>query len=134
MGVVIDTGVLIWLERRRQPLDALKGTGQPLFMSAVTVSELLVGLELANSVERRRRREGYIVRSRSVIAVLDFTASTAAFHSTISARLRTGGTMIGAHDLIIAATTVENGHSLFTTNRREFERVEGLRVIEFPLN
>jgi predicted nucleic acid-binding protein len=40
--------------------------------------------------------------------------------------------VIGAHDLIIAATALEQGLSVLTTNAREFERVAGLKVIPFP--
>jgi predicted nucleic acid-binding protein len=38
--------------------------------------------------------------------------------------------MIGAHDLLIAATAVLLDFSLATVNLREFRRVPGLQVID----
>ncbi len=38
--------------------------------------------------------------------------------------------MIGAHDLIVAATALENGSSVATFNKRHFAGISGLRVIE----
>ena len=39
--------------------------------------------------------------------------------------------MIGAHDLIIAATAISHDFSLLTDNIREFSRIPELRVIPF---
>jgi tRNA(fMet)-specific endonuclease VapC len=52
-------------------------------------------------------------------------------HARIWADLRREGRMIGAHDLQIAATGIAHGIALLTTNRREFDRVEGLVVEEW---
>jgi len=41
------------------------------------------------------------------------------------------GQMIGAHDLIIAATARYHDLSVLTDNVQEFSRVPGLRVIPF---
>jgi predicted nucleic acid-binding protein len=38
--------------------------------------------------------------------------------------------MIGSHDLILTATAVERGSTVATFNRRHFEAVEELKVIE----
>ena len=43
MGVVIDTSVLIGIERRRLTLDYLS-LDEPIALSAISVSEMLVGL------------------------------------------------------------------------------------------
>ena len=41
------------------------------------------------------------------------------------------GQLIGAHDLIIAATALHHGLTLLTDNVAEFHRVPALNVIEF---
>jgi predicted nucleic acid-binding protein len=41
------------------------------------------------------------------------------------------GQLIGAHDLIIAATAIGHGYPLLTANISEFERISGLEVIPF---
>lgn len=37
--------------------------------------------------------------------------------------------MIGAHDLLIAATALARGYGVATLNRREFARVPGLHLV-----
>ena len=38
------------------------------------------------------------------------------------------GQTVGAHDLMIAATALSLGFTVVTANRRDFDRIEGLRV------
>ena len=67
----------------------------------------------------------------SGIGVLDFTVATARMHAEIFADLAKKGQMIGAHDLLIAATARHHDFSVLTDNVEEFSRVPGLRVIAF---
>jgi tRNA(fMet)-specific endonuclease VapC len=133
MGLVFDTGVFIRLERlgRTDPL-AYTARGASMSVSAITVSELLMGAHLADSEARRSSRLAYIEGLIQAVAILDFTAATARVHAQLHATLHRKGMLVGAHDLIIAATAIEHGYKLVTTNRREFERIEGLQVIDFP--
>lgn len=43
-------------------------------------------------------------------------------------RLRRARTLIGDFDLLIGATALRHDLTLFTNNRRDFERIEGLRI------
>lgn len=52
MGVVIDTSVLIGLERRRLTLDYLS-LNEPIALSAISVSEMLVGAYRSDTSHRR---------------------------------------------------------------------------------
>jgi predicted nucleic acid-binding protein len=97
----------------------------------VIVSELLVGVHRANTEERRQRRSTFVEAVISGVGVLDFTFAAARVHAEIYAELAQKGQMIGAHDLIIAATTRCHDLSLLTDNVQEFSRVPGLRVIPF---
>ena len=45
-------------------------------------------------------------------------------------KLRQQGTIIGDFDLLIAATCLRHDLGIGTNNRRHFEMVEGLRIIE----
>ena len=67
----------------------------------------------------------------SGISVLDFTIAAARVHAEIYAELAKKGQMIGAHDLIIAATARCHGLALLTDNVGEFSRVPALHVIPF---
>ena len=97
----------------------------------VTVSELLIGVHRANTEERRQRRSAFVEAVISGVGVLDFTIESARVHAEIYADLAKKGQMIGAHDLIIAATARHHGLSILTDNVDEFSRVPGLQVIPF---
>ena len=61
--------------------------------------------------------------------VLDYDYSAAGQYGDIRANLERKGTPIGVNDLHIAAHARSRGLILVTNNLREFERVEGLRVV-----
>ncbi len=132
MGLIVDSDVLIRYERTgRSNLfaqHAAHGTAQ---ISAITVSELLVGVHLADTEERRARRMVFVEGLLNMLPVLDFTTDIARVHAEVYASLRQRGALIGAHDLIIAATALQNGFALLTSNYREFSRVPGLEVLAF---
>jgi tRNA(fMet)-specific endonuclease VapC len=52
----------------------------------------------------------------------------ARIHAQLWAELQTRGTMIGLHDLIIAATCLTLGYKLVSANEREFAQVTGLVI------
>lgn len=130
MGLILDTSVLIRHERKRRSGEFEQFTAHgDAYISAITVSELLVGVNLADSEDRRTRRLTFVEGLLTILPVLDFTSETARIHADIYASLRRRGELIGAHDLIIAATALQHGYSLLTSNEREFSRVPGLQVL-----
>ena len=130
MGLILDTSVLIRHERKRRSGEFEQFTAHgDAYISAITVSELLVGVNLADSEDRRTRRLTFVEGLFTILPVLDFTSETARIHADIYASLRQRGELIGAHDLIIAATALQHGYSLLTSNEREFNRVPGLQVL-----
>lgn len=133
MGLIVDTGVFIQIERRKSQaalFDFLRE--RAMVVSAITVSELFVGVHRADSEARRAYRTGIVRSVLEALPVLPFTATTAEVHARVNADLMARGQMIGAHDLIIAATALEHGDDVLTTNRKEFERIAGLAVLDFP--
>jgi predicted nucleic acid-binding protein len=132
MGLMVDTNVFIKVEKAGAALDFSSWqSSQGVYMSTVTVSELLVGVHRANTEERRIRRSAFVEAVIAGVGSLDFTLAVARIHAEIYADLAGKGQMIGAHDLIIAATARCHDHSLLTDNVSEFSRVPGLRVIPF---
>jgi predicted nucleic acid-binding protein len=130
MGVILDTGILIAAERSHTGIafDRWSSHGEA-FISAITVSELLVGVHRSSSEEIRTRRSAFVEALISRLPALDFTAAVARVHSEISASLFARGEPIGAHDLLIAATALWHGFAVATTNPEEFRRVAGLTVL-----
>ncbi len=132
MGLMVDTNVFIRLEKSGETLDFSRWeSSEKAFASVVTASELLMGVHRADSEVRRQRRSVFVEAVISGVAVLDFTLGAARIHTELYAALAKKGQLIGAHDLIIAATARWHNLSLLTDNVNEFSRVPGLRVIPF---
>jgi tRNA(fMet)-specific endonuclease VapC len=132
MGLMVDTNVFISFEKRGKPVDFASWEGsEQVYISTITASELLMGVHRANTEERRQRRSAFVEAVISGLGVLDFTVAAARIHAEIYADLAKKGQIIGAHDLIIAATARCHDLSLLTDNVQEFSRVPGLRVIPF---
>ena len=96
-------------------------------MSAVTASELLVGLERSNTAERRALRGAFVENLLSNIPVLEFCLPVAPTHARMLAALPKDVTA-GAHDALISATAIHHGHALLTRNVAVCTIFEGLKV------
>ena len=130
MGYLIDTSVFVAYERGKLDKRALvKRFGdQEVVLSAISASELLHGVHRADSAQRRGRREAFVERILSAVPVLPIDLDVARTHARVWADLRVRGAVIGAHDLLIAATALTHGLTVATRNAREFSRVEDLQV------
>jgi predicted nucleic acid-binding protein len=132
VGLIVDTNVFIAIERRGDQVDLSPwGPSEDVFMSVVTVSELLMGVYRADNESRRESRSAFVESIIESVSVLDFTTDIARTHSQLHARLAEQGQLIGAHDLIIAATALRHQLTLVTDNVREFRRVPDLKVADF---
>ena len=132
MGRVIDTTVLIALERRRLGLEALRDTipeNEEVAIAAVTVSEILAGIYRASDPVRRRTREVFLDAILDAVAVLPFDLRVARTYGRLWADLAIRGHFPGIHDAQIAATALTHGYDVLTENTSDFERVEGLGVM-----
>jgi len=132
MGLIVDTNVFIRFEKAREAIDLSPwNPSEKVYISVVTASELLIGVHRANSDERRSRRSAFVEAVISGVELLDFTIGCARRHAEIFSDLTKRGKLIGAHDLIIAATASFHDMSILTENVDEFSQVSGLRVIPF---
>lgn len=132
MALMVDANVFVHFERHGVPIDlSLWEPSEGVFISVVTVSELLMGVHRADNEARRKRRSEFVEAILAGVSVLDFTIAVARRHAQVYAELSQQGRLIGAHDLIIAATALHHNLSLLTDNVEEFSRVAGLRVIPF---
>lgn len=130
MGVILDSSVLIAAERGQFRLTALLELlgDMPVAIAAITASELLHGVHRASSRGVRMRRAAFVEALLAELPVLPFGLGAARMHAELWAELARNGTMIGAHDLLIAATAIAGGDALVTLNQREYARVPGLQL------
>jgi predicted nucleic acid-binding protein len=130
MGTLIDSSVLIAAERGTLDLDDLLAArgAEEVAMSAVTASELLHGVHRVQGAVRRARTSALVERLLGRLPVIAFDLEAARVHAALSADLRSRGTPVGAHDLLIAATAVAHGFAVATRDLRSFPRIRGLDV------
>jgi len=129
VGLIIDTGVLIRMEKDPAAVDFARytpayGVG---FISAATCSELLVGVHLANTGRRRARRSAFVEAVFKLFRPLPFDLEVARVHTHLVSSLKRGVTL-GAFDLIIGATAIRHGFTVLTTNAADFRRIPGCNV------
>jgi tRNA(fMet)-specific endonuclease VapC len=97
-------------------------------IAAITVAELWHGVERAVEPQRSKRRR-YLETIVDALPIVPYTEQTAYEHARIWAELQSAGKMIGAYDLIVAATALERGSHVATFNKRHFAMIEGLQII-----
>ena len=91
--------------------------------SAITCFELLSGAKVG-------KRGDNVRRLIDTIPVVPLNRESAAQAALVRQRLAAEGQTIGMADSLIAGIAIENGLELLTRNRKHFERVEGLKLVE----
>jgi tRNA(fMet)-specific endonuclease VapC len=125
--VIVDTSVLVAAERTGTGLEL--PADEQVGLSTVVLMEYWKGVERADSSLRRRKRIEFFELASAAFDVLPVTAVTATTAARIWSDLVRRGTMIGAVDLLIAASAFERDWSLATFDVRHFGRAPGLRTI-----
>ena len=123
--LILDTGVLIALERGTAAAGEALPDDADVAICAITVAELLVGVELADNRRRVRRQtmlEGIIER----VEILDYDLNVARHHAALLAHVRKAGKPRGAHDLQIAATARAFDRAVITTDGSAFADLPGV--------
>lgn len=130
MGSLIDTGVLIAIERGQITLHAaLAGfTSEPVAISAITAAELLQGVERA-SEPHRATRHAAVEDMLSRFPVAPFDLPVARSYARLMAARSKIGQPIAPHDLIIAATALTIGYRIITRDMKSFPTISGLEVV-----
>lgn len=102
-----------------------------LWISAVTVAELGMGVELMTEGKKKIGRAGV---NKAIDAFgglcLPFDALAAHAFGRIVAARRHAGRPIEALDAQLAAIAITTGFALATLNTKDFEGIDGLKVID----
>jgi tRNA(fMet)-specific endonuclease VapC len=130
----LDTNICIRIIRNRPLIGGeleqrLNAHADQLATSTIVRMELLHGAAMSARPERER---DFAERLLARLTVLDFDGTAAEHAADIKADLQRKGRLIGGNDLLIAGHARSVGLIVVTGNLREFERVEGLRVEDWP--
>ncbi len=130
---LLDTNILIdWIKNKppqvAQRIDAL-GEDDSLAMSFITWAELLQGAEVSQRREATLRQLESL--ARQIPVCWPEGPAICQHHAVQATALQRQGTPIGANDLWIACHALALGATLVSHNVREFERLEGLRLVDW---
>jgi tRNA(fMet)-specific endonuclease VapC len=129
---MLDTNICIYTIKNRpqQVRDAFNRHSGQLCMSSVSLMELIYGAEKSANPERNLTVvEGFAAR----LEVLHYDEIAASHTGQLRAELARDGTPIGPYDQLIAGHARSRGLIVVTNNRREFDRVPGLRIEDWTV-
>jgi len=124
-SLILDTSVLVDAERQGTKLDRIVADDDDIAIAAITVAELLVGVELADG-KRKAARQKLVHAIVDTIPIVDYDVTVARRHSEMLAHVRRVGQPRGAHDLVIAATAAARQRMVVTANARAFDGLPGV--------
>lgn len=126
--VVLDTSIIIDHLRQAGSQQtnltriAREVTKKNLALSVISVQELYEGKST-----RDKRKEEYLLATISPLKILPYTYETAQLAGEIARDLKHPTELA---DAAIAATTIVNGASLLTLDKRDFHGIENLEILE----
>jgi tRNA(fMet)-specific endonuclease VapC len=123
--LLLDTTFLIDAERSDISLDDVIDDDDDIAVAAITVAELLVGVELSKG-QTRRNRQTLVDDVVSALPIIDYDLAVARTHSQLLLTVRRQGRPRGAHDLIIASTALSSNRTIITADRRAFRDLPGV--------
>ena len=133
MGIIIDTNVFIGIEHTRKKWTNISerfAEHGDAFISSVTASELLVGVERLKGKESIRCGS-FVEKILENIPVIGFSLHEARIYTRLwMVFLSRKSKGPGTHDLQIAATAIANGMPLLTSNIKDFKKIPGLELLQ----
>lgn len=124
--ILLDTGILIAIEKGELTLAALVDPDDDVAIAVVTAGELQVGVEKSDDAHRQQRRR-FLQRVIEEVPVIDYTLPVALAHAKIAAFMSGKGLTRSRPDLMIAATALVTGRTLVTSDNG-FDHVPGLKL------
>jgi len=117
--------VLEWIDEQEE---------DDLFLSVATLLEIRVGIESLDPGKKRERLERWLVHDlpeRFDGRIVPVERHAADLAARIMVRSRRDGWHLQPMDSLIAATAMVNDMALATLNRKDFERLSSLTLVEF---
>ncbi len=131
--LMLDTNICIYIIKQRPP-EVLKRFLEyqvgDIAISTITLAELRYGVAKSHYPGKNTKAlDDFILP----LEILPFDEEATRSYGEIRASLEKAGTPIGSMDLLIAAHAVSQGVTLVTNNSREFERVPGLKAVNWAV-
>ena len=127
MQYLLDTNICVFFLRGKFNLDEIiKEKGREnFFISEITVAELRYGAENSDDPDKSHKSVDIFLSGLSIIPMFGSIRR----YAKEKVRLRRMGKPINDEfDLMIGVTAVENKLTLITENRKDFERLDGIKI------
>lgn len=130
-GFLLDSNTVIALMAgddlvmRRVRSTALNGG---VATSSIVLFELLFG-----AFNSARVQDNLARLAKLALPAIEFDVNDARHAGEVRAQLKRVGTPIGPYDVMIAGQALARDMTVVTANRREFDRVDGLRVEDWTI-
>lgn len=127
MMYLLDTNTLIYYFKGMGNVAKrmLSISPSEIAVSTIVLFELEVGI--AKSVSPRKRKT-QLQEFTSLVNIISFDRAAAESAAGIRAKLEKRGVSMGPYDILIAASALATNSTLVTHNKKEFERIESLRI------
>lgn len=131
MGFLIDTCIWIDVEvGALAPADVATVTGnQPVYMSPVTIAELKFGVDAAKDPAIRQKRLAALRRLQRK-PLLQIDGNTGEIFGSLAAEIKANGRghRYRIQDMWLASQAIQQGYSLLTRNKQDFDDIPGLEL------
>ncbi|MBI5915078.1 MAG: type II toxin-antitoxin system VapC family toxin [Bacteroidetes bacterium] len=129
--ILVDTDILSYYLKGYpdvvQELDDHEKQHDAVFISRITVVEILGGLKAKNATSQEARFREFI-NARTILEIDEATGEIA---SDIFAHLYQTGRHSGNYDIFIAATALQHQMTLCTNNLKDYSHIPGLGVVNW---
>jgi len=134
--IVLDTNVVSQLTKKKPNATVMEwlntSDDRDLLITAITVAELHTAVELLTDAAQQ------LAMAKNVEDTLDefggvclaFDGIAAAEYADIVVKRRRAGRPMSIHDAQIAAIARSGGFALATLNTKDFEGIDGLKIID----
>jgi tRNA(fMet)-specific endonuclease VapC len=125
---LLDTNICIYIINNRFEGSTswiINAGIENVCVSSISVAELEFGITKSTKFDETQTA---LYKFLSGFNLIDFDAVAARSYGRIRADLQSKGNIIGAMDMLIAATAISNEMILISNNVGEFSRVKGLKI------
>ena len=131
MLVLLDTDICVYLINRRPGFERVLRRVSDRSIGEICISAITVA-ELRFSVAKSARGNAIALDEfLSRFELLDYPVEASVSYGKIRTELERAGTLIGNNDLLIASHALAIKANVVTANISEFQRVKGLKVLDW---
>ena len=128
MNYFLDTNIIIYAIKNTYPNLVKKFEETPSYnivVPAIVKAELEYG---ASKSANYKKTIDLYNKFINIYNIISFTDKETIFYGNIRTELERKGTLIGANDMLIAATVLSHNGVLVTHNVKEFSRISNFKI------